>query len=52
MRGGPDSSLFWSLTVSDPMTRSGRAATLEEAKAQIQKSWGACKAWTMLEEAA
>ena len=32
------------------MTRSGRVATLEEAKAQVQKSWGAWKAWAELEE--
>jgi hypothetical protein len=39
-RGGPDSlRWFWSMTVNGPMTRSGRVATLEEAKAQFQKSW-------------
>ena len=39
-RGGPDSlRWFWSLTVNGPMTRSDRVATLEEAKAQFQKSW-------------
>jgi hypothetical protein len=39
-RGGPDSlRWFWSLTVNGPMTRSGRVATLDEAKAQFQKSW-------------
>jgi hypothetical protein len=27
------------MTVNGPMTRSGRVATLEEAKAQFQKSW-------------
>jgi hypothetical protein len=32
------------------MTRSDRVATLEEAKAQFQKSWDAWKAWTKLEE--
>ena len=32
------------------MTRSGRVATLEEAKAQFQKSWDAWKAWANLEE--
>ena len=36
---------FWSLTVNGPMTRSDRVATLEEAKAQFQKSWDAWKAW-------
>ena len=50
-RGGPDSlRWFWSLTVNGPMTRSGRVATLEEAKAQFQKSWDAWKAWAKLEE--
>jgi hypothetical protein len=39
-RGGPDSlRWFWSVTVNGPMTRSDRVATLEEAKAQFQKSW-------------
>ena len=32
------------------MTRSGRVATLEETKAQFQKSWDAWKAWATLEE--
>ena len=32
------------------MTRSDRAASLKEAKAQFQKSWDAWKAWAMLEE--
>src|SRR4051812_45310250 len=50
-RGGPDSlRWFWSLTVNGPMTRSDRVATLEEAKAQFQKSWDAWKAWAKLEE--
>ena len=41
-RGGPDSlRWFWSLIVTGPMTRSDRVATLEEAKAQFQKSWDA-----------
>ena len=35
-RGGPDSlRWFWSSTVTCPVTRSGRVATLEEAKAQF-----------------
>jgi hypothetical protein len=39
-RGGPDSlRWFWSMTVNGPMTRADRVATLEEAKAQFQKSW-------------
>src|SRR4249920_3020299 len=38
-RGGPESlRWFWSLTVNGPMTRSDKVATLEEAKAQFQKS--------------
>ena len=50
-RGGPDSlRWFWSMTVNGPMTRSDRVATLEEAKAQFQKSWDAWKAWAKLEE--
>jgi hypothetical protein len=50
-RGGPDNlRWFWSLTVNGPMTRSGRVATLDEAKAQGQKSRDAWKAWTTLEE--
>ena len=32
------------------MTRSDRVATLEEAKAQFQKSWDAWKAWAKMEE--
>src|SRR6185312_2065560 len=45
-RGGPDNlRWFWSMTVNGPMTRSDRVATLEEAKAQFQKSWDAWKAW-------
>jgi hypothetical protein len=50
-RGGPASlRWFWSVTVNGPMTRSDRVATLEEAKAQFQKSWDAWKAWAKLEE--
>ena len=52
-RGGPYSlRWFWSMTVNGPMTRSDRVATLEEAKAQFQKSWDAWKAWAKLEEVA
>jgi hypothetical protein len=29
------------MTVNGPMTRSDRVATLDEAKAQFQKSWDA-----------
>jgi hypothetical protein len=32
------------------MTRSDRVATLEEAKAQFQKSWECLGAWAKLEE--
>ena len=50
-RGGPDSMRwFWSMTVNGPMTRSNRVATLEEAKAQFQKSWDDWKAWAKLKE--
>ena len=45
-RGGPD-NLRW---FNGPMARSGRVASLEEAKAQFQKSWDAWKAWAKLEE--
>ena len=38
------------LTVNGPMTRADRVATLEDAKAQFQKSWDAWKAWAKLEE--
>ena len=51
-RGGPEHLCwFWSLTVNGPMKRADRVATLEEAKAQFQKSWDAWKAWAKLEEA-
>jgi hypothetical protein len=50
-RGGPDHLRFWSFAVPGPMRRSGRVSTLEEAKAQFQKSWKAWKAWAKLEEA-
>ena len=43
-RGGPDNlRWFWSMTITGPMTRSDRVATLEEAKAQLRKSWDAWK---------
>jgi hypothetical protein len=45
---GPDS--LWSFTLAPPINRSDRVATLEEAKAQFQKSWDAWKAWAKLEE--
>jgi len=41
---------FWSMTVNGPMTRSDRVATLEAAKAQIQKGWEVRTAWAKLEE--
>jgi hypothetical protein len=34
------------MNANGPMTRSGRVATLEEAKAQFQKSWDAWKSLT------
>jgi hypothetical protein len=40
----------WSFTVTGPLTRSDRVATLEEAKAQFRKSWDAWKVWAKLEE--
>jgi len=50
-RGGPDSlRWFWSMNANGPMTRSNRVATLEEANAQFQRSWDACKAWAELDE--
>jgi hypothetical protein len=50
-RGGPDHlRWFWSLTVSGPMTRAAHVATLEEAKAQFEKSWDVWKAWANLDE--
>jgi hypothetical protein len=33
------------------MMRSGRVPSLEEAEAQLEKSWDAWKAWAKLEEA-
>ena len=49
-RGGPDHlRWFWSFTVTGDGAL-GRVATLEEAKAQLQKSWDAWKAWAELEE--
>jgi hypothetical protein len=42
-RGGPEHlRWFWSFAVQGPMTRSNRVATLEDVKAQFQKSWDAC----------
>jgi hypothetical protein len=38
------------MNANGPMTRSGRVATLEDAKSQLQKSWDAWKAWAKLEE--
>jgi hypothetical protein len=38
------------MNANGPMTRSNRVATLEEAKAQFQKSWDDWKAWANLEE--
>jgi uncharacterized protein (DUF736 family) len=52
-RGGPE-SLRWfsSLIITGPTMRADRVASLEEAKAQFQKSWDAWKAWAKLEEVA
>jgi hypothetical protein len=50
-RGGPEHlRWFWSFAVQGPMTRSDRVATFQEAKAQLQKSWEAWKAWAKLED--
>ena len=50
-RGGPDNlRWFWSMNAKGPMTRSGRVGSLENAKAQFQKSWDAWKAWAKMEE--
>ena len=50
-RGGPDHlRWFWSFTITCPMTRCDKVATLEEAKAQFRKSWDAWKAWVELRE--
>jgi len=38
------------MNANGPMTRSNRVPTLEEAKAQFQKSWEQWKAWANLEE--
>lgn len=50
-RGGPE-HLRWlrSLTITG-MARSGRVATLDEAKVQFQKNWDAWKVWAQLEGA-
>jgi hypothetical protein len=50
--GGPEHlRWFWSFIVTGQLTRSGKVATLDEGKAQFQKSWDAWKAWAKLEEA-
>ena len=41
---------FWSMNMNGPMKRAGHMPTLEEAKAQLQKSWDGWKAWAKLEE--
>jgi hypothetical protein len=41
---------FWSFTITCPMTRCDKVATLEEAKVQFRKSWDAWKAWVELRE--
>jgi hypothetical protein len=51
VRGGPeDLRWFWSFALHGPMMRSDRAATLEDAKAQFQKSWDEGKAWAKMDE--
>jgi hypothetical protein len=51
VRGAPpDLRWFWSLALNGPMKRSDRVASLDEAKAQLQASWGEWKAWANLEE--
>jgi hypothetical protein len=51
-RGGPENMRwFWSMNVNGPMAHAGRVATLEEAKAGLQKCWGEWKAWAKLEDA-
>ena len=51
VRGGPDHlRWFGSLTVDPPMACSDRVATLEEAKAQFQKSSDGWKTWAELRE--
>jgi hypothetical protein len=51
VRGAPaDLRWFWSLTLNGPMKRSDRVASLEEAKAQLKKSWEGWKTWAELEE--
>jgi hypothetical protein len=42
--------LGWSLTINGPMTRADKVATLEEAKAQFQKSWDAWNSSPKMEE--
>ena len=49
-RGGRSSLRFSVDDRRGPMTRSNRVATLEEANAQFQRSWDACKAWAELDE--
>jgi hypothetical protein len=51
VRGSPsDLRWFWSLHLNGPMKRSDRVASLDEAKAQLQKSWEEWKAWAKMEE--
>ena len=54
VRGGPEHlRWFWALhfpSKPESLRTDNRVATLEEAKAQFQKSWDAWKAWAKLEE--
>jgi hypothetical protein len=56
--GFPDAVRFFRslhgvvLTGPPGIHTAGHAATLEEAKAQFQRSWDAWKAWAKLEEVA
>ena len=54
VRGGPEHlRWFWALhfpSKPESLRTDNRVATLDEAKAQFQKSWDAWKAWAKLEE--
>jgi hypothetical protein len=54
VRGGPEHlRWFWALhfpSKPESLRTDSRVATLDEAKAQFQKSWDAWKAWAKLSE--
>jgi hypothetical protein len=51
VRGSPPGlRWFWSLHLNGPMKRSDRVASLDEAKAQLKKSWEEWKTWAEMEE--